>query len=217
MPHVSVVTPTHLPRYLDDAHRSLQSQTMTDWEWVVLLNGEAEWAPESPDARIRIIRHGEVAGVGDAKHVANGHARGSILVELDHDDLFHPNALERVASAFDANPDAALVYSHAASVDAAGAPQFTQYNADMGWTYDSTELDGVAHTYPVAFPPTPHNVSYIWFAPNHVRAFRREIYEAVGGHDREPADRRRPRPHVPALSGRPLHPDRRMPLLPADP
>jgi len=31
--------------------------------------------------------------------------------------------------------------------------------------------------------PTPHNVSYIWYAPNHVRAFRRALYEKVGGHD----------------------------------
>jgi len=34
-----------------------------------------------------------------------------------------------------------------------------------------------------ALPPTPHNVSYIWYAPNHVRAFRRDIYEKVGGYD----------------------------------
>lgn len=31
--------------------------------------------------------------------------------------------------------------------------------------------------------PTPHNVSYIWYAPNHVRAFRKDIYEKVGGYD----------------------------------
>ena len=31
--------------------------------------------------------------------------------------------------------------------------------------------------------PSPHNVSYIWYAPNHVRAFRRSVYEAVGGYD----------------------------------
>jgi SAM-dependent methyltransferase len=29
----------------------------------------------------------------------------------------------------------------------------------------------------------PHNVSYIWFAPNHVRTFRREIYNLTGGYD----------------------------------
>jgi hypothetical protein len=31
--------------------------------------------------------------------------------------------------------------------------------------------------------PTPHNVGYVWYAPNHVRAFRRTSYDAVGGFD----------------------------------
>jgi SAM-dependent methyltransferase len=34
-----------------------------------------------------------------------------------------------------------------------------------------------------ALDASPHNVSYIWFAPNHVRAFRRAVYEAAGGYD----------------------------------
>lgn len=34
-----------------------------------------------------------------------------------------------------------------------------------------------------ALPPTPHNVSYIWFAPNHVRAFTRQAYERSGGYE----------------------------------
>jgi SAM-dependent methyltransferase len=29
----------------------------------------------------------------------------------------------------------------------------------------------------------PHNVSFIWFAPNHVRAFRRATYALTGGYD----------------------------------
>jgi SAM-dependent methyltransferase len=37
--------------------------------------------------------------------------------------------------------------------------------------------------YPAALAPTPHNVSYIWFAPNHVRAFSRDAYEQAGGYD----------------------------------
>jgi O-antigen biosynthesis protein len=31
--------------------------------------------------------------------------------------------------------------------------------------------------------PSPHNVSYIWYAPNHLRAFRRSTYEDAGGYD----------------------------------
>ena len=34
-----------------------------------------------------------------------------------------------------------------------------------------------------ALEASPHNVSFIWFAPNHVRAFRRSVYESAGGYD----------------------------------
>lgn len=183
MPRASVVTPSHAPGYLDAAHASLRAQSMPDWEWIVLLNGSARWAPAVPDERVRVIEHGEVSGVGQAKRVATAHAGADILVELDHDDLLAPHALARVLEAFGADPEASLVYSHAAEVDADGRPHATRYDDDMGWTYRDAVVDGQAFTHPVSFPPTPHNVSYIWFAPNHLRAFRRSVYEAVGGHD----------------------------------
>ena len=34
-----------------------------------------------------------------------------------------------------------------------------------------------------ALEASPHNVSFIWFAPNHVRAFRKSVYELAGGYD----------------------------------
>lgn len=182
MPRISVVTPSHEPRYLEEAFRSLLAQTLPDWEWIVLLNGGAEW-PHPDDPRVRIVRHGAVSGVGEAKRLASAHARADILLELDHDDVLLPRALEEVAAAFDAHPDATLVYSHAAEIDADGRPHATRYNNDMGWRYREVVVDGATHRHPVSFPPTPHNVSYIWFAPNHLRAFRRSAYEAVGGHD----------------------------------
>ena len=32
---------------------------------------------------------------------------------------------------------------------------------------------------------SPHNLGYIWYSPNHVRAFRRSAYDEVGGYDAE--------------------------------
>lgn len=184
VPRASVITPSHQPRYLDAAYASLRDQTSADWEWVVLLNGGAQWRPGVDDPRVRVVRHDRpVAGVGEAKRLANTLATGEFLIEFDHDDVLHPEAVRRVVDAFDAHPDASLVYSHAASIDADGNPRDTVYNDGLGWRYAVTTVDGLEHRYPVSFPPTPHNISYIWFAPNHVRAFRRSTYEAVGGHD----------------------------------
>src|ERR1019366_3245367 len=35
------------------------------------------------------------------------------------------------------------------------------------------------------FEPTPESISRIWFAPNHLRAFRRCVYEEIGGYNVE--------------------------------
>ena len=47
-PRFSVFTPSHRPRFLDECLTTLQAQTCSDWEWIVLLNNGARWRPESP-------------------------------------------------------------------------------------------------------------------------------------------------------------------------
>jgi glycosyltransferase involved in cell wall biosynthesis len=182
-PTFTVFTPSHDPRYLDDCVTSLLRQTRADWEWVVLLNDGVQWRPERADDRIRIEQTAERLGVGAAKAAACGYARGDVLVELDHDDMLLPEALERAAAAFDARPEASLVYSHAAQIRADGSPDDARYRDGIGWEYRETVVDGRRMSHAVTFEPTPHNVGYIWFAPNHLRAFRRSAYEAVGGYD----------------------------------
>src|SRR5260370_22289061 len=100
--HISVFTPSHDPRYLSDCYRSLRSQTHSDWEWVVLLNGQASsWAPPERDPRV-VVRKApaDLRGVGAAKRYACSIAPGDILVELDHDDLLTSTCLEEVHQAF---------------------------------------------------------------------------------------------------------------------
>jgi GT2 family glycosyltransferase len=180
---VSVFTPSHRPRFLDECLASLQAQSHQQWEWVVVLNGGARWRPASRDPRIRVVVDDDMRGVGAAKNRACAEARGDILVELDHDDLLLPSALEAVVEELDRHPEAGLVYSHAAQVLEDGSRDDSRFDPTAGWTYDEIEVEGRSLTYAVSMAPTPHNVSYIWFAPNHVRAFTRTAYEAVGGYD----------------------------------
>lgn len=194
-PRVSVFTPSHDPKYLDECWASLESQTFTDFEWIVLLNGGAKWAGpmdgrikhhtaqfiDPPTARVGALKH-------DACHVASG----EFLVELDHDDILAVNALERIVETFDEHPEAGLVYSDCAQMNEDGSPNLERFAEGYGWTYREEPVHWmwdnlVDPIYLVceAKPPTPHNVSYIWYAPNHVRAFRRSTYEQVGGYNAE--------------------------------
>lgn len=183
---LSVFTPSHDPQYLDDCLASLLAQTYADWEWVVLLNHGAQWEPDMRHYdRVRVEHNDEVEGVGAAKQAAVALCEGDHLVELDHDDILAPTALERVTEAFEAHPDAGLVYSHCAQVTRELERDDTQYDAAFGWEYRNIEVGDKLLQYPVSMEPSPHNVCYIWFAPNHLRAFSRVTYDKSGGYDPE--------------------------------
>jgi hypothetical protein len=180
---VTIFTPSHAPAYLDDCHRSVRAQTHADWEWIVLLNGDAEWSPAEADPRIRVVRGRSRGFVGALKREACALATGEVLLELDHDDLLAPTCLEEVVAAFAADPEVVLVYSDFAQLNADGSANFDRFDEAMGWEYAPANVDGMLVNRCLAPEPSPHNVSYIWYAPNHVRAFRRSAYEKVDGYD----------------------------------
>lgn len=177
-PEISVFTPTHDPRWLHECYESLTAQTITDWEWVIGLNNGARWAGPD-DLRVHVRSIGPTSGVGEAKAKTFQRCSGAVLVELDHDDLLLPTALERVLKAFADRPDAALVYSDFAEINEHGDRRTPNWDQRHGWEF--TDQDGHARVSSMA--PTPHNVSLIWYAPNHLRAFSRTAYEAAGGYD----------------------------------
>ena len=179
---ISVFTPSHRPTYLDECWQSLHSQSFTDWEWLVLLSAGAVWKPPD-DARVRVVRADDQRGVGAVKRRACELLHGEVFVELDHDDLLASTALERIAAAFAKHPQVGFVYSDWAQIADDGSRDDSRFDQANGWEYVDTEVDGRSVLGCRSLEPLPHNLSYIWFAPNHVRAFRRSDYEAVGGYD----------------------------------
>lgn len=184
-PRVSVFTPSHRTTFLDECLDSLLRQTYADWEWVVVLNGGMRWRPAVDDPRVRVVVADDLTGVGAAKRHACLLARGEFLVELDHDDVLASTALQRVVETFEAHPHASLVYSQCAQVLEDGSRDNERFDERFGWVYRDATVDGRSVLQIDSLEPSPHNVSYIWYAPNHVRAFRRSSYEATGGYDAE--------------------------------
>jgi O-antigen biosynthesis protein len=182
-PRVSVFTPSNRTRFLDECLASLLAQTYHDWEWVVLLNQGMRWRPEHDDPRVRVVLDDGVTGVGAAKRRACAEAAGEILLELDHDDLLVPECIAEVVAAFDAHPEVGFVYSDFAYVSPDGGRDDSRFAETSGWSYREETVAGREVLVCEAMEATPHNVSYIWYAPNHVRAFLRELYEKVGGYD----------------------------------
>ena len=174
---ISVFTASHNTRYLNAAYRSLLDQTYQDWEWVVLLNNDAHW-PKPDDSRVRVIHSTEAdKGVGHYKREAVEHCRYDLIVELDHDDLLMPDALMTVAWVFDNHPEVGFVYSDSAQILEDGTPDPEEFDHSYGWVYYNTD----GYRVPVSFEPHPHNLAYIWYAPNHLKAWRKPVYDKIGG------------------------------------
>jgi glycosyltransferase involved in cell wall biosynthesis/SAM-dependent methyltransferase len=133
--------------------------------------------------------------IGYIKLQAFSAAKGDFLVELDHDDELAIEALDEVVKAFDNTPDSSLVYSQCLRVfekgfKMEGTGKICGDNEEEIWDgawlyYEATfnAFDGPI-TRRVAYNPPilPQNVSRIWWAPDHVRAFRASFYKEVGGH-----------------------------------
>lgn len=191
-PLVSVFTPAfRTGDKIEKPYRSLLAQTHLEWEWVIVDdsddNGEtfkrlSDLADQ--DNRIRVYRERKHSGrIGMVKRTACGVARGKYLVELDHDDELTPHALKWVAEAFEAHPEAGFVYTDFAECFEDGTPW--TYVPGWGFGYGSyrEERHGGVQYMVVNSPNiNPKTIRHIVAAPNHLRAWRKTTYDAIGGH-----------------------------------
>jgi glycosyltransferase involved in cell wall biosynthesis len=180
---VSIYTPSHDTKFLPSIYESLKEQTYPNWEWVIVFNNGG-MPINFNDERVREnVCYKAPEWVGPLKAMACEKCTGDILLELDHDDLLVPDALEEVVKAFQ-DPEIGFVYSN--TIHAKGdLTKNIRFDERYGWKYREVEYKGHILDEHISFPPTPDSVSRIWFAPNHLRAFRKEVYYRTGGYKRD--------------------------------
>lgn len=183
MPFFSIYTPTHNAKYLLRAAESLAAQTYKDFEWIIMPNGDAKLPPldKLPNAKIVNPSDKNCKIIGKLKGECCDAATGNVLVELDHDDELTSNCLEELYQAF-TDPYVDFCYSNDADLDVNLEP-FT-YSSYYGWKERPFEYKGRTIKEQISFSPTAASFSKIWFAPNHVRSWRKSFYEKIGGYDK---------------------------------
>ena len=183
----SIITPSHNQKYLKELYDSIVAQTYENWEWILWLNNalyEEDLDEEiRKDERVKIFRTDDPStSVGYHKHHAFHEGTGDILVEVDHDDLITPDCLEKLNVAFQ---DESIGFAYSDTIPYHMTDEFVPYNASHGWKYRMMEWRGEQRHIMYSFPATSQSVSYIWYAPDHVRAWRTDIYREMGGHNVE--------------------------------
>ena len=185
----SIITPSHKYQpYINDLYYSIVNQSYTNWEWILYLNGEFTRDQLSEeilnDERVKVYtNYNNNTNIGYVKNKAFSLGTGDVLVEMDHDDILTQDCLEELKLAFESNSDCGFVYSDNAVYHMQNS--LIPYSSFYGWShreYDWNEKKLVAMN---SFKPSSHAVSYIWYAPDHVRAWRKKIYDKVGGHNKE--------------------------------
>lgn len=102
--------------YLPDLVRSLQAQTLRDWELVIADDAstddsESYIMPFLTDGRIQWVRHDINRGAGATFRTAMDHSRAEVIGMLGADDALAPEALEKMLDAHHQHPDASMINS----------------------------------------------------------------------------------------------------------
>jgi hypothetical protein len=125
-PLVSVVTPVYnRARFIGLAIESVQQQTLTDWEYVIVDNGSTDGTQDvvksyaSKDARVRLVQNDRNV-IALALNIGVRHAQGKYVAQLDSDDEYLPHTLQKMTEALDANPTWGLAISYYELMNEAG-------------------------------------------------------------------------------------------------
>ena len=111
--------------YLDSTIESIQRQTHTDFEFLIVDDGSTDGSSEAlekfavQDSRIRVV-HANHRGIAATRNHGLGLAAGEIVVCMDHDDLAMPERIARQLAFLAEHPAVVAVGSAMRMVDQKG-------------------------------------------------------------------------------------------------
>jgi glycosyltransferase involved in cell wall biosynthesis len=194
-PLVSLFTPIYnTGEKLWRTYQSLKNQTYQNWEWVMVNDSNDEGYTlniaekiSEMDHRVKVYDfHTKTGGiVGESKYRAACLCNGVYLMELDHDDIITPDAVELMVVAFKKYPDCKFVYSDFAEIDENhnSLTYGESFSFDYG-SYRDEMYDGRIYKTVNTSNINPKTIRHIVGVPNHFRAWDRFFYHSIGGHNR---------------------------------
>lgn len=172
------------------AYNSLKSQTMLDWEWVILDDSPNDKHFQflklnlANDKRIRLYKRNENSGnIGNVKNEAVSLCRGKYVLELDHDDEILPDVFLDAKKVFDENEEVGFIYMDFINIYENGKNfRYSDFFAlGYGSYYRQKYNDKWVF---VCSTPNINNItlSHIVSVPNHPRIWRKDTLMSIGNY-----------------------------------
>lgn len=176
-------------------YESLKNQTYNNWEWV-LVNDSTDGGKTlkiaegiaKTDTRVKVYDFREKSGgiIGESKYRAATLCRGYLLAELDHDDYLTPDCTEYLHKASQQHTEIGFFYTDNAECDESWNSLKYPDGFAFGYgKYERVDVNGFNFDSCIAPPINPKTIRHIVGVPNHIRAWRRDVYFKIGGHNRD--------------------------------
>jgi glycosyltransferase involved in cell wall biosynthesis len=185
---VSVIVPAYrVEKFVGETLRSVQAQTVRDWECLVVDDGSDDETASvvadfvAADSRIRLLRQANL-GLSEARNSGLRCATPSsrYVAFLDSDDLWCDDALEHLIAALEKDPNAVGAFGYAELIDELGKPilpGFHRARQSRRRRANWWGISGVSASEPVRFEDL---VVYGPLWPPAVGLHRRKIVDLVG-------------------------------------
>ena len=194
-PLVSFFTPIYnTGQKLIRTYQSLKEQSYKNWEWVIVNDSSDEGrtlkiaeklAEEDPRIEIYDFRRKTGGVIGESKYRAASLCKGKWIMELDHDDVLTEDAAELMVKAFKKYPECKFVFSDCAEIDEWGNSLTYGEGFAFGYgKYRTESWRGKEYKVAICQNINPKTIRHIVGVPNHFRAWEKDFYFSVGGHNR---------------------------------
>ena len=135
-PLISVIMPAYnAERFIEQAIRSVQEQTVRNWELIVVDDCSADKTAEqirqlaAEDMRIIPVYSEINHGAAESRNIALRQCRGEFIALLDADDLWYPQKLEKQLEKAKAT-GADIIYTSYAMIDEQGQRCYSDFVAE---------------------------------------------------------------------------------------
>ena len=172
------------------AFNSLKSQTLTNWEWVIMDDSPDDKNFQylrqhlTSDSRIRLYRRFENNGyIGNVKNETVSLCRGQYILELDHDDEILPFVLQESFELFNKNSEIGFIYMDFINLyengtnfwygnhicKGYGSYYCQKYNDKWVYVYNTPNINNIT-------------LSHLVCCPNHPRIWRKDLLLKIGNY-----------------------------------